>query len=53
MQILEATALDDDILVRHFLSLLESNGTPTQELQPDAKARMLEFIGDSRKRMKR
>jgi ribosomal protein S18 acetylase RimI-like enzyme len=48
MQIVEATARDDAILVRHFLALLESNGTPKEAIEADAEARVLDFIRDSR-----
>jgi ribosomal protein S18 acetylase RimI-like enzyme len=48
MQIVEATAHDDAILVRHFLALLESNGTPAEAIESDAEARILDFIRDGR-----
>jgi len=49
IEIRKATAVADDILVQHYLALWESYGTPDDQMQPDATARVLAFIQDARK----
>jgi ribosomal protein S18 acetylase RimI-like enzyme len=44
MRIRQASEADDAILVRHYLALWESYGTPPEHLRPDAEARILAFI---------
>jgi ribosomal protein S18 acetylase RimI-like enzyme len=48
MNILEATPRDDDILIRHFLAIQESNGTPPEAIRGDARLRALDFIRHGR-----
>jgi ribosomal protein S18 acetylase RimI-like enzyme len=49
IEIRKATAVADDILARHYLALWGSYGTPEDQMQPDARARVLAFIQDARK----
>jgi ribosomal protein S18 acetylase RimI-like enzyme len=48
MEIRTATLTDDTLLVRHYLAVWESYGTPREHLLPDAEARIFEFIRDGR-----
>jgi ribosomal protein S18 acetylase RimI-like enzyme len=48
MDIVEATPSDDDTIVRHYLALWDSYGTPREHLEPDAASRILAFISDAR-----
>jgi ribosomal protein S18 acetylase RimI-like enzyme len=48
MEIRKATPADDDILVRHYLAVWESYGTPPEHMLPDAPARVLQFIREGR-----
>ena len=50
MQIRPATAADDPILVRHYLALWESYGTPPEHYWADSEARILAFIVEGRDR---
>jgi ribosomal protein S18 acetylase RimI-like enzyme len=50
IEVRKATAVADDILAQHYLALWDSYGTPENQMQPDAKARVLAFIRDARKR---
>lgn len=50
MEILEATPRDDEILVRHFLAVQKSIGTPIEGIRPDATVSALEFIREGRER---
>ncbi|MFE0758562.1 hypothetical protein ACFW16_31680 [Inquilinus sp. NPDC058860] len=49
IEIRKAIAAADDILAQHYLALWDSYGTPEDQMQPDAKARVLAFIQDARK----
>jgi GNAT superfamily N-acetyltransferase len=48
MQIRRATEADDDTLVRHYLAVWESYGTPEEHYYSDAPARVRAFIQDTR-----
>lgn len=48
MEIGEASALDDETVVRHYLALWDSYGTPKEHLEPDAATRILAFISEAR-----
>jgi ribosomal protein S18 acetylase RimI-like enzyme len=48
-KIRKATAVADDILAQHHLALWDSYGTPQDQMQSNAKARVLAFIRDARK----
>ena len=48
VEVLEAMPLNDDILIRHFLAIQESNGAPRGAMRRDAEARALDFIREGR-----
>jgi ribosomal protein S18 acetylase RimI-like enzyme len=48
MQIVEATANDDDTLASHYLALWESYGTPKEHFAPDARAQTIAFLREGR-----
>ena len=51
MEIVEAGPADDDTLVRHYLALWDSYGTPREHLEPDAASRIVAFIQDGRQHL--
>lgn len=48
MNIRMATPDEDDLLVRHYLKIWDSYGTPPEHYRPDAVARILSFISSGR-----
>ena len=48
IEVRQATADEDLILVRHYRALWESYGVPDEHIRPDAEAGVLEFIRESR-----
>lgn len=49
MEIIEATPDDDATLVRHYLALWDSYGTPPDHIEPNAASRIAAFIEDGRR----
>lgn len=52
VEIVQGTPVGDDLLVRHYLAIWESYGTPTDQLLPDAEAHVLAFIDETRRHRK-
>jgi GNAT superfamily N-acetyltransferase len=52
MEIVQGTPADDELLVRHYLAIWESYGTPRGHLLPEAAAGVLHFIDEARKHRK-
>ena len=52
MDIVQGTSAEDEILVRHYLAIWDSYGTPKDHLLPDAEARVHSFIDEERKHRK-
>ncbi|WP_274423709.1 GNAT family N-acetyltransferase [Chelativorans sp. YIM 93263] len=48
MDFVEATADQDDIIVRHYMAIWESYGTPPDQLQVDAEAIVRNFLVSGR-----
>jgi ribosomal protein S18 acetylase RimI-like enzyme len=51
VEIVEAGPADDHTLVRHYLALWDSYGTPREHLEPDAASRIVAFIQDGRQHL--
>ena len=52
MEIVQGTAIEDELLARHYLAVWESYGTAADHLLPDAETRILAFIDEARRHRK-